>query len=72
MFVSLSFHEGHLSCVLCVGVFYQPTQSPTVSFNDLRVEIARGGHGNPLQYSCLENPTDRRAWWATVHGITKS
>ena len=30
------------------------------------------GHGNPLRYSCLENPTDRGAWWATVHGITKS
>ena len=29
-------------------------------------------HGNPLQYSCLENPMDRRAWWATVHGVTKS
>ena len=28
-----------------------------------------GGHGNPLQYSCLENPTDRGAWWATVHGV---
>ena len=25
-------------------------------------------HGNPLQYSCLENPMDRGAWWATVHG----
>ena len=30
------------------------------------------GNGNPLQYSCLENSTDRGAWWATVHGITKS
>ena len=28
-----------------------------------------GGHGNPLQYSCLENPMDRGAWWATVHSI---
>ena len=28
-----------------------------------------GGHGNPLQYSCLENPMDRGAWWATVHGV---
>ena len=28
-----------------------------------------GGHGNPLQDSCLENPMDRRAWWATVHRI---
>ena len=30
------------------------------------------GNGNPLQYSCLENPTDRGAWWATVHGVAKS
>ena len=29
------------------------------------------GHGNPLQYSCLENPTDRGAWQATVHGVAK-
>ena len=31
-----------------------------------------GGLGNPLQYSCLENPMDRRAWRATVYGVTKS
>ena len=30
-----------------------------------------GEHGNPLQYSCLENPMDRGAWWGTVHGVTK-
>ena len=30
------------------------------------------GQGNPLQYSCLENPTDRGAWRATVHGVAKS
>ena len=30
------------------------------------------GYGNPLQYSCLENPTDRGLWQATVHGIAKS
>ena len=30
------------------------------------------GNGNPCQYSCLENPMDRGAWWATVHGVTKS
>ena len=29
-------------------------------------------HSNPLQYSCLENSVDREAWWATVHGLTKS
>ena len=31
-----------------------------------------GGNGNPLQYSCLENSMDREAWWATVHGVTRS
>ena len=31
-----------------------------------------GGHGNPLQYSCLENPTDKAAWQATVHRLSKS
>ena len=31
-----------------------------------------GGHDNPLQYSCLENPMDRGVWWATVHRITES
>ena len=31
-----------------------------------------GGNGNPFQYSCLENPMDRGAWWAAVHGVAKS
>ena len=30
------------------------------------------GHGNSLQYSCLEHPMDRGAWWATVHGVTET
>ena len=30
------------------------------------------GNGNPLQYSCLQNSTDRGAWWAIVHGVAKS
>jgi len=29
-------------------------------------------NGNPLQYSCLENPTDRGAWWATAHGVIRN
>ena len=38
-----------------------------------RLGISPGeGNGNPLQYSCLENPMDRGAWWATVHGIAES
>ena len=31
-----------------------------------------GGHSNPLQYSCLENPMDRGAWWATEHRVAKN
>ena len=31
-----------------------------------------GGNGNPLQYPCLENPVDRGAWWAAIHGVAKS
>ena len=31
-----------------------------------------GEHGNPLQYSCLENPMDRGVWWAAVHRVAKS
>ena len=31
-----------------------------------------GGHGDPVQYACLENPMDRGAWWAAVHGVARS
>ena len=43
----------------------------TVSIPGLE-RSARGGHGNSLQYSCLENPMDRGAWQATVHRVTQS
>ena len=36
----------------------------------LGLEDPREGNGNPLQYSCLGNPKDSGAWWATVHGVT--
>ena len=59
---------------------------PALIFLELKVKVPResshiipviknslgGGQGNPLQYSCLENPTDRGAWRATVHGVTQS
>ena len=35
-------------------------------------DIDGEGNGTPLQYSCLENPMDREAWWAAVHGVAKS
>ena len=34
--------------------------------------VGVGGHGNPLQYSCLENPMDRGAWWEIAHSVAKS
>ena len=52
-------------------------KNPSTSAGDIRdVGLIPGsgrfpeeGHGNPPQYSCLENPMDREAWWATVHGV---
>ena len=38
----------------------------------LKAKLGGEGNGNPLQYSCLENPMDGGAWWAAVHGVTKS
>ena len=52
-----------------------PDNAGDVKDVGLILELGRspeGGNGNPLQYSCLENPMVRGAWWATVYGITKS
>ena len=46
----------------------QETQSQSLGLEDSLGEE----NGNPLQYFCLENSMDRGAWWATVHGVTKS
>ena len=53
------------------------TENPTANMRDTGsisgLERASGeGNGNQLQYSCLENPMDRGAWWATVHEVAKS
>ena len=44
----------------------------TGEYLSLSIHIAGEENGNPHQYSCLENPMDGGAWWATVHGVTKS
>ena len=41
-------------------------------FSDMVEQIFGEGNGTPLQYSCLKNPMDGGAWWAAVHGVTKS
>ena len=59
---------------------YPVVNNPPANYGDIRDASAipgsgrspGGKHGNPLQYSCPENPMDRAAWWATVHGATKS
>ena len=55
-------------------------KNPSASAEDVTDESSipesgrspRGGHGNPLQYSCLKNSMDRGTWWATVHRVTES
>ena len=42
------------------------------SFDTRSGRSLKEGNGSPLQYSCLENPMDRGAWWVIVHGVTKS
>jgi len=49
-------------------------KNPPANAEDVRDmgSIPGGGHGNPLQYSCLENPLDRGAWRATIHRVAES
>ena len=53
---------------ICVCVYH--THSEILS--NYKIEKKGEGHGNPLQYSYLENPTDRGALWATVHSVAKN
>ena len=57
------------------AVILEPKKIKSVIFSPSICHEVMGpvgeGNGNPLQYSCLENPMDRGAWWATVHGVTK-
>ena len=61
--------ESLQSCpTLCDPIDSSPPGSPIPGLERSPV----GGNGNLLQYSCLENPMDRGAWWATVHGVAES
>ena len=49
-----------------------PKNAQTTAQLHLSHTLAGEGNGNPLQYSCLENPMDGGAWWAAVHGVARS
>ena len=56
----------------CLVVKNLPASAGDASLIPASGRSPGGGNGNPLQYSCLENPMNRGAWWATVQGVTKS
>ena len=64
--------RGRRSLVCCSP--WGRTESDTTErlHFDFSLSCIGGGNGNPLQYSCLENPMDRGAWWAAVYGVAQS
>ena len=66
--MNLSFGEDENS----VGASLQAVKCNHVGQLWRTKTYCREGNGTPLQYSCLENPMDGGAWWAAVHGVTKS
>ena len=72
-FITYMFRKGRLPRWLS-GVKNLPDNAGKIKDTSLipgwqRSSLRGGGHDNPLQYSCLENPMDRGAWWATVSGV---
>ena len=55
-----------------IFIAWSPDHSHVSNFLVTCLTLNGEGNGNPLQYSCLENPMDRGAWWATVHGVARS
>ena len=53
--------DGHLGCFHILAIIY-----------NANINTDGEGNGNPLQYSCLENPMDRGAWWAAIYGVAQS
>ena len=75
-----SFLFFHLECAFMLVMDFpccSEVKASTCNMGDLGSIPGSGrslgeGNGNPLQYSCLENPMDKEAWWATVHAVAKS
>ena len=64
MIISEKYLSYHL-IVTCLWMY-------SMIFGRFQSFLSGEGNGNPLQYSCLENPTDGGAWWAAVHGVANS
>ena len=70
---SINTRASHLfASLVAQGLKRLPAMQETWVRSLGREDPSGDGNGNPLQYSCLENPMDRGAWWATVHGVAKS
>ena len=78
-------YKAKTFCITIAGIFIiyhqlsrlLEVKAPACNVGDLGLIPVSGrspgeGNGNPLQYSCLENRMNKRAWWATVHGVAKS
>ena len=73
-------HLHHYICFFWTSQVVLAVKNPPANAEDIRdvgliPGLGRspgGGHGNPLQYSCLENPMDRGVWQDTIHRVTKS
>ena len=62
----------HSLTLKCTYSLYKPSFCSCWLHLTLYIPVPGEEHDNPLQYSCLENPMDREAWQATVHGVAKS
>ena len=72
MFKHQFFHEVFLIFLVAQMVKNLPAMQETGSIPRSGRSPGEVGYGNPLQYSCLQNPMDSGACWATVHGVPKS
>ena len=70
----VSFNSAKLYLIQRFSILLRHSLIPKIT-NKYKYElkkVASEGNGNPLQYSCLENPRDREAWWAAVYGVAQS